>query len=119
AGAVLGVADQDRVRRGRHLDARGATVAVAAGAPADLDARTAVGAVAARVPDNPVRLRRGHHGPLDPRRARLPGWQSAPSILPRPARSSPALPGCPGRPRSPPVSPRTHTTSRSPGRPPA
>jgi hypothetical protein len=40
AGAVLGVAEQHALRRGRDLDAGIGTVAVAAGAPADLDAGT-------------------------------------------------------------------------------
>jgi hypothetical protein len=90
AVGVFGVANQHPVRRGRNLHA----VAVA-------------GAVAARVPDDAVRLRRGHHDPLDPQRARLPGRQSAAWILPRPARCPPAPPGCAGRRRSPRASPRT------------
>ncbi|MGH3822956.1 MAG: hypothetical protein ACRDRA_09015 [Pseudonocardiaceae bacterium] len=36
-------------------------------APADLDTAAVDGAVAAFLPDNPVRLRGGHHDPLDPR----------------------------------------------------
>ena len=59
----------------------------------DLDAGASAAAVAARAPDDAVRLRRGHDGPLDPHTVRLPGRQSASSILPRPARSWPALPG--------------------------